>query len=107
PLSLFLCSAVGLGLGRVTLPNPGCAQRLYSSPRTTGRGLLRPCSESKIYQSPPNLLRHSNLPKNLDQGQQQKPHPTPWSQSHEGRSEEHTSELQSRFDLVCRLLLET
>src|SRR5699024_12511220 len=32
------------------------------------------------------------------------PHPpggTPWQ-----RSEEHTSELQSRFDLVCRLLLE-
>src|SRR5207249_8813833 len=26
--------------------------------------------------------------------------------SHVGRSEEHTSELQSRFDLVCRLLLE-
>src|SRR6266513_4652327 len=25
---------------------------------------------------------------------------------HFGRSEEHTSELQSRFDLVCRLLLE-
>src|SRR5699024_12414895 len=24
----------------------------------------------------------------------------------EGRSEEHTSELKSRFDLVCRLLLE-
>src|SRR5207249_7125719 len=27
----------------------------------------------------------------------------PWGT---GRSEEHTSELQSRFDLVCRLLLE-
>src|SRR5207249_11698246 len=26
--------------------------------------------------------------------------------THAGRSEEHTSELQSRFDLVCRLLLE-
>src|SRR5699024_12135860 len=26
--------------------------------------------------------------------------------SQSGRSEEHTSELQSRFDLVCRLLLE-
>src|SRR2546421_7263975 len=26
--------------------------------------------------------------------------------SHFGRSEEHTSELQSRSDLVCRLLLE-
>src|SRR5438105_13902635 len=25
---------------------------------------------------------------------------------HQGRSEEHTSELQSRVDLVCRLLLE-
>src|SRR5699024_11980456 len=25
---------------------------------------------------------------------------------HDERSEEHTSELQSRFDLVCRLLLE-
>src|SRR5699024_11830147 len=25
---------------------------------------------------------------------------------HQHRSEEHTSELQSRFDLVCRLLLE-
>src|SRR5699024_11787528 len=29
---------------------------------------------------------------------------SPTSRSH--RSEEHTSELQSRFDLVCRLLLE-
>src|SRR2546422_7103775 len=28
------------------------------------------------------------------------------SQSREGRSEEHTSELQSRLHLVCRLLLE-
>src|SRR5438067_6417575 len=28
----------------------------------------------------------------------------PWGPS--SRSEEHTSELQSRFDLVCRLLLE-
>src|SRR5699024_11594225 len=29
-----------------------------------------------------------------------------FSRSFFGRSEEHTSELQSRFDLVCRLLLE-
>src|SRR5699024_12397975 len=39
-------------------------------------------------------------------------HPTPQrpvpgaGNSSVGRSEEHTSELQSRFDLVCRLLLE-
>src|SRR5207249_7128967 len=29
-----------------------------------------------------------------------------WTYSETMRSEEHTSELQSRFDLVCRLLLE-
>src|SRR2546421_5253051 len=30
----------------------------------------------------------------------------PGHHAHRGRSEEHTSELQSRSDLVCRLLLE-
>src|SRR5437868_15350613 len=34
------------------------------------------------------------------------PHPDVEHDLHELRSEEHTSELQSRFDLVCRLLLE-
>src|SRR5207248_11737965 len=29
-----------------------------------------------------------------------------WMASHKDRSEEHTSELQSPYDLVCRLLLE-
>src|SRR6266704_3223652 len=32
--------------------------------------------------------------------------PTWWTIPALSRSEEHTSELQSRFDLVCRLLLE-
>src|SRR5437868_10317561 len=32
--------------------------------------------------------------------------PVAWRSANSGRSEEHTSELQSRFDLVCRLLLE-
>src|SRR5438067_13872495 len=31
---------------------------------------------------------------------------SPWLKPGRARSEEHTSELQSRFDLVCRLLLE-
>src|SRR5207247_9353539 len=31
---------------------------------------------------------------------------TPWRGGEDSRSEEHTSELQSRVDLVCRLLLE-
>src|SRR6266576_270674 len=34
------------------------------------------------------------------------PPSTPVEKVHTGRSEEHTSELQSRRDLVCRLLLE-
>src|SRR5699024_11780876 len=34
------------------------------------------------------------------------PAPALGSRPHRPRSEEHTSELQSRFDLVCRLLLE-
>src|SRR5690349_22027411 len=33
-------------------------------------------------------------------------HPCPSKIAQNGRSEEHTSELQSRRDLVCRLLLE-
>src|SRR5207249_7502784 len=33
-------------------------------------------------------------------------HPSRSEQLRSFRSEEHTSELQSRFDLVCRLLLE-
>src|SRR5207249_12202340 len=32
------------------------------------------------------------------------PHPVSGDPPDDGRSEEHTSELQSRFDLVCRLL---
>src|SRR5256884_3655548 len=34
------------------------------------------------------------------------PRPQRRDQHHPGRSEEHTSELQSRLHLVCRLLLE-
>src|SRR5699024_12223847 len=34
------------------------------------------------------------------------PQPSSWAVMSCSRSEEHTSELQSRFDLVCRLLLE-
>src|SRR2546430_3495563 len=33
-------------------------------------------------------------------------HPSPPRLAHRGRSEEHTSELQSQSNLVCRLLLE-
>src|SRR4030042_1526972 len=35
-----------------------------------------------------------------------RPSPAPWPPRSRARSEEHTSELQSRLHLVCRLLLE-
>src|SRR5438067_6215661 len=36
----------------------------------------------------------------------EEPQSVNYGRGHRDRSEEHTSELQSRFDLVCRLLLE-
>src|SRR5207249_5330252 len=46
----------------------------------------------KLAESRQTVARHGELTAN--------------PQKHNVRSEEHTSELQSRFDLVCRLLLE-
>src|SRR5438067_6432962 len=53
-----------------------------------------------------------SLPRSLDQAQRPTPSQreqqtkSPQTIASDVRSEEHTSELQSRFDLVCRLLLE-
>src|SRR5699024_12070586 len=44
--------------------------------------------------------------RNFTDGQQIAQIPTNFTKYAQVRSEEHTSELQSRFDLVCRLLLE-
>src|SRR5207249_10975343 len=76
---------------------------LFRSPRrrrrrrgTLGRrrraGLLRPPL--------PDRARHGNRDAARD------PRTPALPPDREARSEEHTSELQSRFDLVCRLLLE-
>src|SRR5699024_327559 len=46
------------------------------------------------------------LTKLLDAGERLPVHVHPDDAFAKDRSEEHTSELQSRFDLVCRLLLE-
>src|SRR2546422_7370816 len=48
------------------------------------------------------------LPARAQRGQlrDRKPQPQLIARAHDHRSEEHTSELQSRLHLVCRLLLE-
>src|SRR5699024_12004764 len=51
---------------------------------------------------PSACLRHRGAAR----GQGPPDHPVPLAPEPGARSEEHTSELQSRFDLVCRLLLE-
>src|SRR5437867_6101471 len=42
----------------------------------------------------------------IDMSEYQEKHTVARSSSNRNRSEEHTSELQSPYDLVCRLLLE-
>src|SRR5260370_28112958 len=42
----------------------------------------------------------------VDHRRRPPPQPSPTSGGRAGRSEEHTSELQSHLNLVCRLLLE-
>src|SRR5207249_6416816 len=64
-----------------------------------------------FYVSAVTLALHNTLTRRLEPFQPLAPPrvtlytcgPTVWNYAH--RSEEHTSELQSRFDLVCRLLL--
>src|SRR5699024_11231810 len=68
-----------------------------------------PCARSRSYRCGEaerrrrgRLRRHAHLP-----GELNRVSPAPGAEApRRHRSEEHTSELQSRFDLVCRLLLE-
>src|SRR6266513_5393070 len=53
---------------------------------------------SDLNGSPPRCRRHF--------GRERRPTRQRLPRRHHSRSEEHTSELQSRFDLVCRLLIE-
>src|SRR5579883_2708845 len=62
-----------------SVPSPPCAVLWPGSAGYSAQSRRRVPGESFVYKSPPH------------------PH---------GRSEEHTSELQSRENLVCRLLLE-
>src|SRR5699024_11996248 len=56
------------------------------------------------------IARYKDSPLEVEETLMRKIPKERWSKTHHQliffRSEEHTSELQSRFDLVCRLLLE-
>src|SRR6267143_6054340 len=51
------------------------------------------------------LFPYTTLFRSFNRGDQRSPHPVAHHIANK-RSEEHTSELQSQFHLVCRLLLE-
>src|SRR5699024_10046978 len=76
-------------------------QMFYAGPwNLAGSILKRRRTSRQLHRHPPPLLQH-NSPHSHSLRPPSRLH---WSRSLR-RSEEHTSELQSRFDLVCRLLL--
>src|SRR5699024_11808533 len=82
-----------------SFPSPSSLSGLFPSSFMSDRSprdvslLAGACSSSV---GPPRLMVSGSDSRRL----------TPSSSLLPSRSEEHTSELQSRFDLVCRLLLE-
>src|SRR5260370_25300016 len=70
--------------------------------RSQPGGRPRPLPAPVLVLLPPRGLHHDPA---LHGGDQRARHPH-GGQDHDVRSEEHTSELQSHLNLVCRLLLE-
>src|SRR5207249_10438711 len=83
----------------------GAPRDLHSFPtrRSSDLASSRPVTGSRI---PTAESRSSRSGTSTSAATARSARPTRWRHSAGLRSEEHTSELQSRFDLVCRLLLE-
>src|SRR5699024_12153236 len=87
-------SSTGWGFFSFTMPSPQQLRKRNAHVPGDGKQLINP--ERHLAANP---LRHIPLGKSQNLGNVCLSQVVP-------RSEEHTSELQSRFDLVCRLLLE-
>src|SRR5712675_2801089 len=96
--------------GEVNLAHPQLRWRLKKFPHPTGRigGCLLVVFQPVTKYFPAGLeLRVVEIDRNPEYRDADEPHGGGRNQQHSGlRSEEHTSELQSRLHLVCRLLLE-
>src|SRR5699024_11677672 len=102
---LELCGRTGSKAGGLN-----CFPHRSGTPFTVGRQDLSPAPAAVIATLYTLRRPHHHQQPIFDL--QKRPHPARTSPETPGafrccpRSEEHTSELQSRFDLVCRLLLE-
>src|SRR5699024_12612502 len=86
PISMNTSTASGAASGTPAM----CSTMKASTPSTNAMITVPRAYPENVYQlTPPATIHFSRIL------------PGSWL-----RSEEHTSELQSRFDLVCRLLLE-
>src|SRR5207249_5131817 len=89
--------------GRSRRPGGGCGpERAPGADRSASR---RPCARTSAPACRPKRRTRPGV-----RGRYSSPAPSSRARGtaprRQPRSEEHTSELQSRFDLVCRLLLE-
>src|SRR5699024_5762500 len=82
--------------------------RMSRPPLGAHGGTVRGAPPSKITRERPRGANHTSVTwvSPVTAGSRMLRRPRPAVTGPVGRSEEHTSELQSRFDLVCRLLLE-
>src|SRR5207249_8660163 len=78
------------------------AERRTSAASPRPRARCRPRTPRRSTLSPDGLAARVSVRGQRGTARCTRATPGAWA----GRSEEHTSELQSRFDLVCRLLLE-
>src|SRR5699024_11527138 len=79
---------------------PGAPRALHSFPTRRSSDLTGSAPDS------PNAGSPSTSPNRPSSGSRSRATTPPTGRARCARSEEHTSELQSRSDLVCRLLLE-
>src|SRR5699024_11890155 len=84
-------------------PSPGPPRSLHSFPTRRSSDLLQPMSAGTTATRSASSITPVSI---VVFGNSLHTRESTRSRSRRFRSEEHTSELQSRFDLVCRLLLE-
>src|SRR5690606_10147922 len=100
-------SAPVAALAQVVSPEPVLSEELLSLARAVADRYAGSVADVLQLAVPPRNARAEKRPSPDPLPPPEAPEPGSWARYEQGpRSEEHTSELQSRENLVCRLLLE-